>query len=62
MAGERTLVRCDSCGRSYITNTTTDGDRYLVGVPGDACTDCGEVTFSAITLGSLGMAEMPARG
>lgn len=63
MAGEnRSLVRCDGCGRSYIMNTTASGKEYLVGLPEDACADCGERTFSAVTPGSLEMAETPARG
>lgn len=63
MANEqRSLVRCDGCGRSYIMNTTANGKEYLVGLPGDACTDCGETDFSAVTPGSLDMRETPARG
>lgn len=55
----RSLVRCDGCDRSYIMNTTEDGQEYLVGIPGNECTDCEGATFTPITPGSLGMTETP---
>lgn len=58
----RSLVRCDGCGRSYIKNMTASGKEYLEGLPGNACTGCEGTTFTAITPGSLGMSETPARG
>lgn len=41
---------------------TASGKEYLEGLPGNACTGCEGTTFTAITPGSLGMSETPARG
>ena len=49
----RSLVQCDGCGRSYIRNTTANGEGYLVGTPEDACTGCEGTAFTEITPGSL---------
>jgi hypothetical protein len=62
MTGDRMLVRCDGCGRSYIMKTPSNGGEYLVGLPSDSCIECEGTTFTEVTLGSLDATETTSAG
>jgi ribosomal protein L37E len=52
---ERTLVRCEGCGRPYAART--DEERVLLPTDDGACLRCGREAFARIDPAAVGPGE-----